>query len=66
MFFYDFRCQRCGWDMERLVSRHVIEIKCPMCGNMSQKQMKALKADIADPVIKSWLPPENLTSQNVQ
>ena len=39
MYFYDFQCQGCGWAMERLVSRDVIEIKCPMCGYMSQKKM---------------------------
>ena len=38
MFCYDFQCQRCGWDMERLVSRYVIEVKCPMCGYMSQNR----------------------------
>ena len=43
MFFYEFQCQGCGWDMERLVSRYVIEIKCPICGDMSKKQMAAPK-----------------------
>jgi ribosomal protein S27E len=46
MYFYDFQCQGCGWDMERLVSRYVIEIKCPICGCMSQKQMAETKKEI--------------------
>ena len=45
MFFYNFQCQGCGWDMERFVSYYVIEIKCPMCGYMSQKQMTAPKKE---------------------
>ena len=45
LLFYDFQCQGCGWDMERLVSHHVIEIKCPICGYMSQKQMAAPRTE---------------------
>ena len=46
MVFYDFQCQRCGWDMERLVSRYVIEVKCPMCGYMSQTDGRAQKGEL--------------------
>jgi hypothetical protein len=42
MLFSRFRCQGCGWDMKRLVPRYVMEIKCPICGNTSQKQMTTL------------------------
>jgi hypothetical protein len=28
--------------MKRLVPRYVMEIKCPICGNTSQKQMTTL------------------------
>jgi hypothetical protein len=46
MVFYDFQCQRCGWDMERLVSRYVIEVKCPMCGYMSQNRWQSPKGEL--------------------
>jgi len=38
MVYYEFKCPGCGWNMERMVSLHVIEIKCPVCGNISQRQ----------------------------
>ena len=40
MVFYEFKCPGCGWNMERMVSLHVIEIKCPVCGNITQRKMK--------------------------
>jgi hypothetical protein len=43
MSLYDFQCLGCGWEMERLVSGCVMEIKCPICGDMSKKQMAAPK-----------------------
>ncbi len=39
MHFSLFRCQGFGWDMKRLVPRYVMEIKCPICGDTSQKQI---------------------------
>jgi len=55
MFCYDFQCQRCGWDMERLVSRYVIEVKCPMCGYMSQNRRQHPKRRIKKPIFDQHL-----------
>ena len=55
MVFYDIQCQRCGWDMERLVSRYVIEVKCPMCGYMSQNGWQYPKRRIKKPIFGQQL-----------
>lgn len=37
MPLYEFECKKCGSISERIVSRDIIEIKCPVCKENAKK-----------------------------
>ncbi len=67
MPLYDYRCERCGEEWEKLkeIAEHETD-PCPKCGQKGTQLLKMPRVQTFKPFLHSWLPKETLITSKSQ